>query len=175
LGFFKKHRRFFYFLTFMLFAGVIAGFYYMRNDWLLWYYAFPSYIQVSGLLLFIASFLLMRIVDHHLGFKVRIFWSVLKGESYQLATGGLFKIVRHPIYALVPVMIIGALLYTGEWVLLYPLFFNLMTRRWYARREEAYVKQFATGDYETYVKQTQNRFYPKLIWAFCGWLKKGRW
>ena len=106
---------------------------------------------------------MMRIVDHQLGFKVRFFVHVLNEKRFKLSTGGIFKYVRHPIYALIPVMILGAFLYTGEYIIICPLVFNLMTRWWYARKEEAYVSQFADGDYAAYVKQTPNRFYPKVI------------
>lgn len=160
LGFFRKRKVVFYVLCIALFAAVIAGFYYTSLDWILWYYAFPSYVQITGLLLYAGSFMLMRTVDHQLGFKLRFFWPVLRDGRFRLSTGGLFKYVRHPIYALIPVLILGALLYTGEFVLLYPLFFNLLTRRWYSRKEEAYLKQFAEGDYEAFAKRTPNRFFP---------------
>ena len=163
LGFFRKHRRLFYIFCILLFSGVITWFYFTRNDWILWYHAFPSYIQIVGLLLFVASFMVMRMVDHHLGMKVRLFWPVLKGEEFKLVTGGVFKIVRHPIYALIPLLVLGSLLYTGEWMLIYPLLFNLLTRGWYARKEEACFMQFAAADYDNYRKRTQHRFYPKII------------
>lgn len=162
-GFFKKRRILFYLLCLFLFGSVIGGFYFTKNDWLLWYYAFPSYVQIIGLLLISSSFILMRLTDHQLGVKVRFFWHVLSDKRFQLSTNGVFKYVRHPIYALIPLMIAGALMYTGEFMLLCPLIFNLMTRWWYARKEEAYVRQFADGDYSAYMKQTPNRFYPKVI------------
>lgn len=105
----------------------------------------------------------IKISEMGIGRMVRMFYPLLKGKKYHLKTTGIYSFVRHPIYTAFPLIILGALLYTGQLILLIPLIFNLLTRTWYATKEESYTQQVVIGDYEAYKKRTPNRFYPKLF------------
>jgi protein-S-isoprenylcysteine O-methyltransferase Ste14 len=162
-GFFKKHIVVFYLLTAGLFVGATVLFYLTQKFWILWYYPFPAWAQIAGLLIWLVGIAVIKISEMSIGRMVRMFYPLLKGEKYHLKTTGIYGLVRHPIYTAFPLIILGALLYTGQLILLVPLIFNLLTRTWYASKEESYTQQVVIGDYEAYKKKTPNRFYPKLF------------
>ncbi len=161
--FWKKHIGLFYFMAAVLFAGTIAAFYFSQHYWIYWYYSFPSWIQIIGLLLLVFSSLFVILAEASITARVRFFYPLLKGERIHLKTTGVYKFIRHPMYAVFPWFIFGALLYTGQ-LILFPVFLiNLLARNWYAAKEEVHLKKVVIGDYEKYMKQTPNRFYPNFF------------
>jgi len=165
LGFWRKHNIMFYVFLVALVSGTFAGFYLTCNDWLLWYNAFPQYLQMIGLVLFAASFIIMRISHYHLDLKTVLFLSALRQTHGGLMTKGIYGIVRHPIYSVIPLLILGAFLFTGEFMLVYPFAANLLLRWYYARLEDKYLKVTYGEEFVSYMKQTPNRFYPRLVRA----------
>ncbi len=162
-NFWKKYYLLFYFTGIVLLAAIPTAFYFTQHYWIYLYYPFPAWVQIIGLILIIFSYLVVKLAQASISVPVRFFFPVLKNHPIQLKTKGVYRYVRHPIYAVFPLIVIGGLLYTGELVLFPVFFLVLVTRKWYAVREEAYLKQNLHGDYEKYMKQTPNRFYPKIF------------
>jgi protein-S-isoprenylcysteine O-methyltransferase Ste14 len=159
-SFWQKHVLLFY----AFFSGLpvvsAAAFYFTQKYWIFWYYAFPGWVQLIGLFLVVASFVVIKLAELSITKKVRFFYPLLKSEKFHLKITGLYKYVRHPIYAVFPWIILGAIFYTGQLVLLPVMIFNLIGRNWYAPCEEEHLKKLAIGDYENYKKHTPFRFYP---------------
>lgn len=161
--FWQKHYLLFYFLFFGLLAGTAAAFYLSQQYWIYWYYPFQAPVQLTGLALLVASYVIIKVAELSITKKVRFFYPLLKSEKFHLKTTGIYKYLRHPIYAVLPWMILGAMFYTGQLVLLPVICFNLIGRNWYVPREEEHLKKLVIGDYEAYKKHTPYRFYPKII------------
>lgn len=165
LGFWRKHRVLFYIFALSLFGGTFALFYLNRNDWLLFYEAFPQFVQITGLVLYSLSFILIRISHHHLDLKTILFYSALKQKHGDLVTGGIYKVVRHPVYALIPLFIAGSFMYTGEFILIIPFAVNVLLRWYYARLEEKYLIGAYGQSYSAYKAATPRKFYPVPVRA----------
>jgi protein-S-isoprenylcysteine O-methyltransferase Ste14 len=163
LGFWRKHKATFYVAATLLLAGTFTAYYLTRLDWMLWYEAFTPAVQVVGLALFAISFIMIRLSHHHLDLKTILFFSVLNGKHGELMTGGLYGIVRHPIYAFIPLLVAGAFLYTGEFILIVPFAANILLRWYYARLEEKYLHATYGEAYKGYRAVTRNRFYPSFV------------
>ena len=158
--FWKKYILLFYVTVVVLFAGTVAAFYFTNHYWIYWYYPFPWWVQIIGLLFMIFSYLIVKLAQTSITTLVRFFYPLLKGQPIHLHVRGFYKYVRHPMYAVFPWAILGAFLYTGQLILLPVFLFNLLARNWYAAKEESHLKKVVIGDYEKYMKQTPNRFYP---------------
>lgn len=160
--FWKKHMVLFYVMFALVFAAAVACFYFTKHFWIYWYYPFSSWLQIIGLLMIVFAFVAIKLSEMTITFPVRMFYSLLKGKQIRLKTDGLYKYLRHPIYAVFPWIVFGALLYTGQ-LILFPVFLlNLFARNWYAPKEEIYLKKVVIGDYDKYMRQTPNRFYPSF-------------
>jgi protein-S-isoprenylcysteine O-methyltransferase Ste14 len=162
-SFWRKHVVLFYVFLFTAYLGSIAGFYFTQKYWIYLYYPFPSWLQICGLMLLVFSSLVVLIAERSITIPVRFFYPLLKGIRFPLHVRGIYKYVRHPMYAVFPWLVLGVFFYTGQ-LILFPVFlFILVTRTFYANAEESYLKKIFGGDYEKYMKQTPNRFYPKLF------------
>lgn len=163
LDYWKKHPVFFYVLMVLLYVGVVAGFYFSRNYWIYWYTAFPTWVQIFGLLLVVGMGLVVKVAELNISIPVRFFYPVLKGKPLQLKTRGLYGVVRHPMYAVFPWFVFGVFCFTGQFILLPVFILNLAAREWYVRREEDYLKTVLGDAYRSYMRHTPHRFYPKLF------------
>lgn len=161
--FWKKHIGWFYVLLVGLYVGAIAAFYFTQQYWTFWYYAFPAWSQIVGLVIYLFAGLSIKVAQNSITIPVRFFYPLLKGEKFHLRTDGIYKHLRHPMYALFPWAVFGVLLYTGQLILAPVFLFLLVARSWWAKKEEAHLKKTVIGDYDKYMKQTPNRFYPKLF------------
>jgi len=81
-------------------------------------------------------------------------------DKYVLATGGLYRWVRHPIYIIKAVQTILLFLTTGIWLTIFGLiaWFALPTQ---AKAEEELMEERFGEIYSNYVKKT-GRFLPKI-------------
>lgn len=160
--FWKRNIVLFYGMFVLAVAAGVSGFYFTKHFWIYWYYPFPPWLQVIGLLLMVFSLIVVKLSEMTITLPVRMFYALLKEKHIHLKTSGLYKYLRHPIYAVFPWMVFGALLYTGQ-LILFPVFLlNLAARHWYAAREEVYLRKVVIGDYDKYMKQTPTRFYPSF-------------
>jgi protein-S-isoprenylcysteine O-methyltransferase Ste14 len=162
-SFWQKKIWLFYAVFLMLYAGIVAGFYFTRLYWIFWYYPFPQWVQLIGLCIVVVSFVIVKLSELAIGKRTRLFYSLLKGEEIHLEIKGLYAVVRHPIYAIFPWSIFGTLLYTGQFALLPVMVIFMMFRGWHAKKEEQHLRKILIGDYDAYMKQVPNRFYPAIF------------
>jgi protein-S-isoprenylcysteine O-methyltransferase Ste14 len=82
-------------------------------------------------------------------------------QDHRLMTGGVYHLVRHPMYASIMVMLLGGVLVYRNWLALLLtllIFIPMMTYR--ARQEETLLEaQF--GDYAAY-RQNTGMFFPRI-------------
>lgn len=161
--FWKKHIVLFYVFIVLLCGGTIAAFYFTEHLWIYWHYGFPNWLQIIGLLIIVFGYLAVKLAQSAITIPVRFFYPLLKGKPIHLKTDGLYKYVRHPMYAVYPWTVLGAFFYTGQLILIPVFLFTMMARTWHAEKEETHLKKVVIGDYAKYMKHTPNRFYPKLF------------
>jgi len=82
-------------------------------------------------------------------------------EKNQLITDGPFKHIRHPIYALSMLLMLGSLLcvQTNVMLVLFCIHWSIFSLE--AIREERYLSKIYGETYQNYMNQT-NRFLPKV-------------
>src|SRR3954471_23803476 len=81
-------------------------------------------------------------------------------EKTQLIFGGAFRIVRHPIYALSILLMLGTLATTPTAVMLILAVVHITCMQFEARREEAYLLAKHGHAYAEYTKRV-GRFFPR--------------
>lgn len=82
-------------------------------------------------------------------------------EKTPLVVRGPFRIVRHPIYALSILLMLGTLMATQTRVMLVIAVLHFLLLQWEAAREEAHLWQKHGEDYARYRRST-GRFLPRL-------------
>ena len=82
-------------------------------------------------------------------------------EKTELVIAGPFRRVRHPIYALSIVLMIGTLAATQTAVMLAVAIIHSALMQWEAAREEAHLLQKHGDEYERY-RSTTGRFLPRI-------------
>jgi protein-S-isoprenylcysteine O-methyltransferase Ste14 len=82
-------------------------------------------------------------------------------EKTALIVAGPFRVVRHPIYALSIVLMIGTLAATQTRVMLLIAVIHFVLLQWEASREEAHLLQKHGAEYERYSRET-GRFLPRV-------------
>ncbi|MGH1491929.1 MAG: methyltransferase family protein [Acidimicrobiales bacterium] len=123
------------------------------DDW-----ATPAWLRTFGYLCILVGLGLVAIAALRLGSALTP-TPVPRGDG-ELATGGLYRFMRHPIYTGVLVIVIGLTIRSGSWLtlavgLLTIAFFNQK-----AKWEEAQLAERYT-DYAAYASSTP-RFVPRL-------------
>lgn len=83
------------------------------------------------------------------------------GETTTLVVSGPFRIVRHPIYALSIVLMLGTLMATQTRMMLVLAVLHFVLLQWEAAREEDYLRQKHGEAYAQYSQRT-GRFVPRL-------------
>lgn len=81
-------------------------------------------------------------------------------ENYVLATGGPYKVIKHPMYIAKAILVIFFFLATGIWLSLFGLL-SWIALSSQAEREENALKAKFGEVYETYCKKV-GRFFPKV-------------
>ena len=116
-------------------------------------YTLPRPVMIAALFLLFCGFAFCIAAREYLAFN----WSgkVAIQENHKLVKGGPYKIVRHPVYLGVLVMMTGTSIIIGNifgfvWVLF--CFFGLFRKS--KQEEELLVKEFE-GAYEQYKKETK--------------------
>ena len=128
-----------------------------------WQAAFTTAIISSklgwmGAVICFVSYLLTLYCWHYMGSSWRI--GIDPKEKNKLITDGPFKHIRHPIYALSMLMMLGSLLclQTVTMLVLFVIHWFLFTLE--AVREERYLVKTYGDTYQDYMKHT-NRFLPR--------------
>lgn len=134
-----------------------------------WYAAFyntPTNYQLAwlGALCSIVALTLTVFCWYHMGTSWRI--GIDPKEKNKLVTDGPFKHIRHPIYALSMLLMLGCFLsvQTKLMFIIFCTHWIMFTLETY--REENYLSKIYGATYEAYVKKT-NRFLPPLCRKNC--------
>jgi protein-S-isoprenylcysteine O-methyltransferase Ste14 len=85
-------------------------------------------------------------------------------EKTVLVRTGSFRIVRHPIYSLSILLMIGTLATTRTWLMLVTAIVHVALLQFEASREETYLLQKHGDEYARYRRAT-GRFLPRLRFA----------
>ncbi len=116
-------------------------------------------LSMLGVLFALAAWLLSLYCWHFMGRAWRV--GINPKEKTKIVTGGPFKYVRHPIYTLSMMLMLGTFLtlQTTGALILWIVHFAL----YYAEgcREEQYILQQNNKEYEAYISKT-GRFLPRL-------------
>jgi len=92
-------------------------------------------------------------------------WSVAiveEDEDQQLVTTGLFRLVRHPIYALSALMVVCTAIACASWPMALVAVIHCTLFRAKAKREEQALVGVFGEDYTAYMQRT-GRFIPRLL------------
>ena len=121
----------------------------------------PVWLQVVGGLILIATFYLFYLVvrqNPYLSSAVRI----QRERGQVVVSTGLYRYVRHPMYAAYIPFILGTALLLGSWygVLAAPIFVGLLAIR--ALKEERLLREKLEG-YDIYMAKVKYRFIP-YVW-----------
>jgi len=123
-----------------------------------------SQLAWLGALCGVVALILTLFCWYHMGTAWRI--GIDPKEKNKLITDGPFKHIRHPIYALSMLLMLGCFLsvQTKAMFIVFCTHWIMFTLETY--REEHYLSKLYGTTYETYVKQT-NRFLPPLCRKNC--------
>lgn len=116
-------------------------------------------IGFAGALLCIAATSATFVCWRAMGESWRI--GIDPAEKTALVVSGPFRIVRHPIYALSVLLMLGTVMATQTRVMLVIAVIHFVLLQWEARREEAHLLQKHGEEYARYRRGT-SRFLPRL-------------
>ncbi len=129
-----------------------------------WQAAFSNSVISSklawlGVFICFIAYLLTLYCWHYMGNSWRI--GIDPKEKNQLITDGPFKYIRHPIYALSMLLMLGSIMcvQTNSMLVLFCIHWTIFTLE--AIREERYLSKIYGETYQNYMNQT-NRFLPKV-------------
>ena len=120
---------------------------------------FSEVIAIVGALCCLVALGLSFYCWYYMGTAWRI--GIDPKEKNQLITDGPFKQIRHPIYALSMLLMLGSLLAIQTQGMLVLFIVHWLLFSFEACREERYLLKVHGDAYHHYIKQT-NRFLPKL-------------
>ena len=120
----------------------------------------PSFVQIIGGIFMLGSLPILFWVHHSLGsyFSARLELQ----EDHQIIQTGPYQWIRHPMYTVGFLYLIGAGLLTGSWIILLipTLSFALLVFSRVSDEEKMLVEHFG-ADYQDYMQKT-GRFLPFL-------------
>jgi protein-S-isoprenylcysteine O-methyltransferase Ste14 len=92
-------------------------------------------------------------------------WGLLP-EARGLVTGGMYRIVRNPIYVAEEIAILGGLLIAPSWIYASAVLVQAILQVLRARREERVLSATFPDEYERFKQRTRWRFIPGLYCYF---------
>ncbi len=119
---------------------------------------FPNWINWVGLVMIWISYIWGTLVLYYNPNYTPLYSTLTK--TYILATGGPYKIIRHPMYVQKAVFPILVFLTTGIWLSLFGLISWIALPK-QTQLEENLLKNIYGKPYEEY-KETTGKFFPKL-------------
>ncbi len=141
--------------------GFLFGFVYVFSSWLSFAdYKLPGWIGWLGTLIYVAAFWLLWRAHADLG---KNFSPILTIKAEQeLVTEGVFKNIRHPIYAAFWLLGLAQVLLLPNWVA-GPAMLVFMCPLYFIRvpKEEAMLMDEFGGEYHEYMEKT-GRVFPRL-------------
>ncbi len=145
-----------------LFIGFVVAFiiYAVKAEWMRWFiFPLPPWLRWGGAVLGLVSLVLLVWVQHTLG----RYWStdLQLRQEHVLVTGGPYRWVRHPMYAVIFMYLIGLTLVSAN--ILFAVGTVLAIVLLYRRideEEKMMVARFG-DEYRNYMKQT-GRLLPRV-------------
>lgn len=154
----KQAREVFLASQFSLSMMVCHFLWLFKSDWFPNY--MPSFVQIIGGVFMLGSLPVLFWVHHSLGtyFSARLELQ----EDHQIIQTGPYQWIRHPMYTVGFLYLIGAGLLTGNWIILLipTLSFALLVFSRVSDEENMLVEHFGS-DYQDYMQKT-GRFLPFL-------------
>ena len=142
--------------------GMIIPLVYVSSSWLDFAdYYMPDWVGWIGIVLFMDAIILLYFSHAHLGNN----WSPVLGikEKHTLVTHGIYKYIRHPMYAAHILWAVAQILILHNWIAGFS-FIIVMVPHYLLRvdkEEKMMLDQFGV-EYEEYMKTT-GRIIPKLL------------
>lgn len=141
--------------------GMIIPLIYVFSPWLDFAnYSLPDCTGWLGAILFVMAISILHLSHAHLG----QYWSPVVGikKQHVLITSGIYKYIRHPMYAAHIVWSIAQILLLHNWIAGWS-FFAVMIPHYILRvgKEEAMLKKQFGEEYEMYQKNT-GRIIPRI-------------
>lgn len=162
LGFWqKKNPVWNYFTGLGIVILVLVFFGFTQSSWQSATIDFTSWAKIVGWILIIFSSIIFAIAQIQMGLANRAFISHLKAGKVDLIQIGLYAIVRHPMYSVLPLFIFGAFLATGYAIVLIPFMILASTVNYFASWEEEAMIVMLGDAYRAYQKQVP-KFIPKI-------------
>jgi protein-S-isoprenylcysteine O-methyltransferase Ste14 len=129
------------------------------------FFHFPNLLDVLavrwiGVAIAVIAFALTLVCWKKMGKSWRM--GIDPSEKTQLIITGPYAYVRHPIYALSSIMIIGSVLAVPNWLMLVAAAIHIPFLQWEASREERYLRKAQGQVYEDYLAGT-GRFVPRSL------------
>jgi len=141
--------------------GMLIPLVYVFSTWLDFAdYNMPDWVGWIGIVLFMNAIMVLYFSHAHLGKN----WSPVLGiqKEHTLVMSGIYKYIRHPMYAAHLLWAIAQILILHNWIAGYS-FIVVMIPHYLMRvgkEEQMMVEQFG-GEYEDYMKTT-GRIFPKI-------------
>jgi len=141
--------------------GMLIPLVYVFSTWLDFAdYNMPDWVGWIGIVLFMDAIMVLYFSHAHLGKN----WSPVLGiqKEHTLVMSGIYKYIRHPMYAAHLLWAIAQILILHNWIAGYS-FIVVMIPHYLMRvgkEEQMMVEQFG-GEYEDYMKTT-GRIFPKI-------------
>lgn len=111
------------------------------------------YFHITGLLIFVAAFLMRRVSINTLGDSYN--YSIEIGPENQLVTSGVYSLVRHPIYLFYIVEMIAFLFIRFNYISLITLILVIVTTFYRINREDKLLAAVFKKEFETYRNKTK--------------------
>jgi len=145
----------------LLFLGLLLSVVYIFTDWLTFAdYHLPAWLGVVGILLLLLSLWLFWRSHIDLGRNWSPSLQII--QEHTLVTNGIYRVIRHPMYASQWLFVVAQILLLQNWIagpvnlLVFIPFYFLRV----PQEEQMMIEQFGTA-YRTYMAQT-GRVLPRL-------------
>ena len=141
--------------------GMLVPIFYVFSTWLDFAdYSLPAWLSWIGVVLFALAAVILHLTHQALGRS----WTPTLGlrEDHELVTDGIFKYIRHPMYAAHLLWAIAQPLILNNWIAGFSFIIPQILQYWLriGQEEEMMLKQFGES-YREYMGTT-GRFLPKI-------------
>jgi protein-S-isoprenylcysteine O-methyltransferase Ste14 len=164
LPFWRRHQPFW---AWLMISGVVGAvllvIFAVRAYWIPHAVRFPTWARTAGWAVAASAYLIMELAERSITLPVRAFLPVLRpDERFELKTGGVYGVVRHPIYAAMALYGLGIFLAAGYYLVLAALIVWLAVLPWACQREEGVLIERFGDAYREYRARTPMLF-PRLV------------
>lgn len=164
LPFWRRHQPFW---AWLMISGVVGAVllvvFAVRAYWIPHAVGFPTWVRIAGWAAVASAGLIGWLAQRAITLPVRVFLPVLRpDEHFELRTGDIYGVVRHPIYAAMALYDLGMFLAAGYYLVLAALIVWLAVLPWACGQEENVLIERFGDAYREYRARTPMLF-PRLI------------